>query len=95
MGNASSVIAALMTVGPSRMESGSSLMIVERPQDVSSPARRLVDQGWRRGEPRLDPGGAVCIAVGSAVWFTAFVLVPLGTILIVVGVVERTRAPRR
>ncbi len=35
--------------------------------------------------------GAVLIAVGLAIWFTAFVLVPLGLIFVIVGLVKAAR----
>ncbi len=39
-------------------------------------------------------GGAALIGIGLAVWFTAFILVPLGAIFIVVGIVKVLRARR-
>ena len=39
-------------------------------------------------------GGAALIGIGLAVWFTAFVLAPLGAIFIVVGIVKAIRARR-
>jgi len=39
-------------------------------------------------------GGAALIGIGLAIWFTAFVLVPLGAIFIIVGTVTGVRACR-
>jgi hypothetical protein len=39
-------------------------------------------------------GGAALIGIGLAVWVTAFVLVPLGAIFIIVGIVKVLRARR-
>jgi hypothetical protein len=39
-------------------------------------------------------GGAVCIAVGLAAWVTAFILLPAGAILIVIGAVKAVRTTR-
>jgi hypothetical protein len=39
-------------------------------------------------------GGAALIGIGLAIWFTAFVLVPLGAIFIIVGIVTASRARR-
>lgn len=39
-------------------------------------------------------GGAAVIGIGLAIWFTAFVLVPLGAIFIIVGTVTGVRACR-
>ena len=36
-------------------------------------------------------GGAVGIAIGLTVWETAFILVPAGVVLILVGVVKSVR----
>jgi hypothetical protein len=36
-------------------------------------------------------GGAASILVGLTIWFTAFVLVPLGVVLVVVGIVTAAR----
>jgi hypothetical protein len=40
-------------------------------------------------------GGAALIGIGLAIWFTAFVLVPLGAIFIIVGIVTALRARRK
>ena len=37
-------------------------------------------------------GGVIAIGVGLTIWYTAFVLVPLGLILIGVGTVKSLRA---
>lgn len=39
-------------------------------------------------------GGVALIAIGLAIWFTAFVLVPLGAIFIVGGAVSAVRTWR-
>lgn len=39
-------------------------------------------------------GGAALIGIGLAIWVTAFVLVPLGAIFIIVGIVTALRARR-
>lgn len=35
--------------------------------------------------------GAILMAIGLAIWFTAFVLVPLGVVFIIVGIVSAVR----
>ena len=40
-------------------------------------------------------GGIVFIAIGLAIWYTAFVLVPLGVIFIIVGIVTAVRGRRK
>lgn len=40
-------------------------------------------------------GGAAVIALGITIWFTAFVLVPLGVIFIIVGIVTAVRSRKR
>jgi hypothetical protein len=37
-------------------------------------------------------GGVLAIGIGLAVWFTAFVLVPAGVVLIVVGITKLMRS---
>jgi hypothetical protein len=39
-------------------------------------------------------GGVALIGVGLTIWFTAFVLVPLGAIFIIIGIVTALRARR-
>jgi hypothetical protein len=39
-------------------------------------------------------GGVALIGIGLAIWFTAFFLVPLGAIFIIVGIVTALRARR-
>ena len=37
-------------------------------------------------------GGVIFIALGLAIWWTAFVLVPLGVIFIILGIVTAVKA---
>jgi hypothetical protein len=46
----------------------------------------FVDLAWR-----WLVGGVVAIVVGLAVWWTAFVLVPAGAVLLVIGVTKSVR----
>jgi hypothetical protein len=47
-----------------------------------------------RGNWQWIIAGAAGIVIGLAVWVTAFVLVPVGATLIVVGIVKSTRRAR-
>jgi hypothetical protein len=40
-------------------------------------------------------GGLIAIVVGLAVWWTAFILVPAGAVLLVVGITKSVRRIRR
>ena len=40
-------------------------------------------------------GGAISILIGLTLWFTAFFLVPLGLVLIVVGIVSAVKDGKR
>ena len=46
----------------------------------------LVDLAWR-----WLVGGVVAIVVGLAVWWTAFILVPAGVVLLVIGMAKSVR----
>jgi len=46
-----------------------------------------VDMAWR-----LLVSGVVVISVGLAIWWTAFVLVPVGVVLLVIGMTKSVRA---
>jgi len=40
-------------------------------------------------------GGVVSILIGLTIWYTAFVLVPLGVIFVLVGIVTAVRNAKR
>ncbi len=40
-------------------------------------------------------GGVIFIGLGLAIWYTAFVLVPLGVIFIVVGIITAVRGRKK
>jgi hypothetical protein len=46
----------------------------------------LVDLAWR-----WLVGGVIAIVVGLAVWWTAFILIPAGVVLLVVGITKSVR----
>jgi hypothetical protein len=48
-----------------------------------------VDLAWR-----WLVGGVVAIVVGLAVWWTAFILVPAGVVLLVIGMTKSVRGRR-
>jgi hypothetical protein len=51
--------------------------------------------GWVAHDWTLLAGGIALIVIGLAVWWTAFVLVPLGLALVVLGIVRSTRHAAR
>lgn len=75
---------------------------VEDGREPASPSPQRAIKPAPHGEPRYASrmdvawrwlvGGVVAIGVGLTVWWTAFVLVPVGVVLLVIGITKSVRS---